>query len=343
MQEVWNDAWFGGPPWFSPAATVALGLWYGTGLRLFCALGDPAGGRAAHACRAAAPRHPGRPWTVAAFVLLMLTRRRGPRRPHPGTLARPWGGGRRGAERRPGQRSSGSSGCGWSTADVATWSPSRDRDRQRDERGHPRPGGTSRTSARRGRGRGLALARRHPGPGARGDRPEPCASRCCRPSTRPSPPGWSPCRAPSSGPFRWSLPWRGPVPAGRARRGGAGDDHHRDRRDPDGGAHAVRRGHARLTRVPARSAAHSGSPAGRCRSPRGKTELHLDEEQSALSSLVGDPVPGTDEARARRSPRPEHHVASRRWCTWPHRPRPPSARRGGRGTCSESRECESPR
>ena len=72
--------------------------------------------------------------------------------------------------------------------------------RQLDERGHP---GRPQLPARRPR---PAAARSRPGsrsapPRRRRTRRSAtsrCASRCCRPSTRPSRPGWSPCRAPSS-------------------------------------------------------------------------------------------------------------------------------------------------
>jgi len=73
VQEVWNDAWFGARLLVLAAATVALGLWYGTGLRLFPVW---ALARAAVQLSIVALLLRGVlavPWTAAAFVLLMLT------------------------------------------------------------------------------------------------------------------------------------------------------------------------------------------------------------------------------------------------------------------------------
>ena len=73
MHEVWNDAWFGARVLVLAAATVALGLWYGTGLRLFPLW---AIARAAVQLSIVALLLRGVlavPWTAAAFVLLMLS------------------------------------------------------------------------------------------------------------------------------------------------------------------------------------------------------------------------------------------------------------------------------
>ncbi len=73
MQQVWNDAWFGARLLVLAAGTVALGLWYGTGLRLFPLWAIL---RAAVQLSIVALLLRGVlavPWTAAAFVLLMLT------------------------------------------------------------------------------------------------------------------------------------------------------------------------------------------------------------------------------------------------------------------------------
>ena len=73
MQEVWSDAWFGARLLVLAAATVALGVWYGTGLRLFPLWAIV---RAAIQLSIVALLLRGVlavPWTAAAFVLLMLS------------------------------------------------------------------------------------------------------------------------------------------------------------------------------------------------------------------------------------------------------------------------------
>jgi putative ABC transport system permease protein len=73
VQEVWNDAWFGARILVLAAATVALGLWYGIGLRLLPVVAIT---RAAIQLSIVALLLRGVlevPWTAAAFVLLMLT------------------------------------------------------------------------------------------------------------------------------------------------------------------------------------------------------------------------------------------------------------------------------
>ena len=73
VQEVWSDAWFGARLLVLAAATVALGLWYGTGLRLFPLWAIV---RAAIQLSIVALLLRGVltvPWTAAAFVLLMLS------------------------------------------------------------------------------------------------------------------------------------------------------------------------------------------------------------------------------------------------------------------------------
>ena len=73
MQEVWNETWFGARLLVLTAATVLLGLWYGTGLRLFPLW---AIARAALQLTIVALLLRGVlavPWTAVAFVALMLT------------------------------------------------------------------------------------------------------------------------------------------------------------------------------------------------------------------------------------------------------------------------------
>src|SRR6478672_2622648 len=73
VQEVWSDAWFGARLLLLTAATVALGLWYGTGLRFFPFWAII---RAAVQLSIVALLLRGVlavPWTAGAFVLLMLT------------------------------------------------------------------------------------------------------------------------------------------------------------------------------------------------------------------------------------------------------------------------------
>lgn len=73
MQEVWDYAWFGARVLVLAAVTVALGVWYGTGLRLFPLWALV---RAAVQLTVVALLLRGVlavPWTVVAFVLLMLS------------------------------------------------------------------------------------------------------------------------------------------------------------------------------------------------------------------------------------------------------------------------------
>ncbi|MDX6278027.1 MAG: UDP-glucose/iron transport system permease protein [Nocardioidaceae bacterium] len=73
MHEVWIDAWFGARLLVLATVTVALGLWYGTGLRLFPLWALT---RAAFQLAVVALLLRGVlevPWTAAAFVLLMLS------------------------------------------------------------------------------------------------------------------------------------------------------------------------------------------------------------------------------------------------------------------------------
>jgi putative ABC transport system permease protein len=73
VHEVWIDAWFGARLLVLAAVTVALGLWYGTGLRLFPLWALT---RAAFQLAVVALLLRGVlevPWTAAAFVLLMLS------------------------------------------------------------------------------------------------------------------------------------------------------------------------------------------------------------------------------------------------------------------------------
>jgi putative ABC transport system permease protein len=73
VHEVWIDAWFGARLLVLATVTVALGLWYGTGLRLFPLWALT---RAAFQLAVVALLLRGVlevPWTAAAFVLLMLS------------------------------------------------------------------------------------------------------------------------------------------------------------------------------------------------------------------------------------------------------------------------------
>jgi putative ABC transport system permease protein len=122
VQEVWSDAWFGARLLVLAAATVALGVWYGTGLRLFPLWAIV---RAAIQLSIVALLLRGVlavPWTAAAFVLLMLstasftamgrTRElwRGREAAVVGSSPAPWSASRR------------SSCCSWWTFRRATWS-----------------------------------------------------------------------------------------------------------------------------------------------------------------------------------------------------------------------------
>jgi putative ABC transport system permease protein len=73
VHEVWIDAWFGARLLVLATVTVAFGLWYGTGLRLFPLWALT---RAAFQLAVVALLLRGVlevPWTAAAFVLLMLS------------------------------------------------------------------------------------------------------------------------------------------------------------------------------------------------------------------------------------------------------------------------------
>ena len=87
MQEVWSDAWFGARLLLLAAATVALGLWYGTGLRLLPLWATL---RAAIQLSIVALLLRGvlpAPWTITAFALL-LSPRTPPNGAHPRTCRR---------------------------------------------------------------------------------------------------------------------------------------------------------------------------------------------------------------------------------------------------------------
>ena len=73
MHEVWNDAWFGARVLLLTAATVALGLWYGTGLRFFPLWAIARAGIQLTIVALLLRGVLEVPWTAAAFVLLMLT------------------------------------------------------------------------------------------------------------------------------------------------------------------------------------------------------------------------------------------------------------------------------
>jgi putative ABC transport system permease protein len=73
VREVWNDAWFGARLLVLAAVTVALGSWYGTGLRPFPVWAIV---RAAVQLSIVVLLLRGvlaAPWTAAAFILLMLS------------------------------------------------------------------------------------------------------------------------------------------------------------------------------------------------------------------------------------------------------------------------------
>jgi putative ABC transport system permease protein len=73
VQEVWSDAWFGARVLLLTAATVALGLWYGTGLRFFPLWAIARAGVQLTIVALLLRGVLEVPWTAAAFVLLMLT------------------------------------------------------------------------------------------------------------------------------------------------------------------------------------------------------------------------------------------------------------------------------
>jgi putative ABC transport system permease protein len=72
VHEVWNDAWFGARVLLLAAATVALGLWYGTGLRFFPLWAIIRAGIQLTIVALLLRGVLEVPWTAAAFVLLML-------------------------------------------------------------------------------------------------------------------------------------------------------------------------------------------------------------------------------------------------------------------------------
>ena len=181
VQEVWSDAWFGARLLVLAAATVALGLWYGTGLRLFPLWAIV---RAAIQLSIVALLLRGVlavPWTAGAFVLLMLST---------ASIT---------AMGRTRELWRGREAAVVGVVRAAHWSASvpifalqprgpggalrgrhrRHRHRQRDERGHPLRAQLPALGPRPGqRGRGLALPRRHPGRRPPRDRPaRPCGSR----------------------------------------------------------------------------------------------------------------------------------------------------------------------
>jgi putative ABC transport system permease protein len=73
VQEVWSDAWFGVRLLLLTLVTVALGAWYGTGLRLFPVWAMVRAGVQLSVVALLLRGVLAVPWTAAAFVLLMLS------------------------------------------------------------------------------------------------------------------------------------------------------------------------------------------------------------------------------------------------------------------------------
>ncbi len=73
MQDAWSEVWFGARLLVLTAATVAFGLWYGTGLRFFPLWAIARAGFQLTIVALLLRGVLAVPWTAAAFVLLMLT------------------------------------------------------------------------------------------------------------------------------------------------------------------------------------------------------------------------------------------------------------------------------